>query len=71
MCFGKAADRSEKLLFHTSILVGIFFMPNSVIFIASAKFNSSTALSTFKFFYCTQVDSCSGCYCIIRFSSPF
>ena len=25
-------------------------MPNSVIFIASAKFNSSTALSTFKFF---------------------
>ena len=71
MCFGKAADRSKKLLFPYFDFGWHIFMPNSVIFIASAKFNSSTALSTFKFFYCTQVDSCSGCYCIIRFSSPF
>lgn len=41
-------------------------MPNSVILIASARFNFSSALSTFKFFYCTQVDSCSECYCISR-----
>ena len=50
MCFGKAADRSEKLL-SPYFDFGIFFMPNSVILIASARLNFSTALSPLLSFF--------------------
>lgn len=72
MCFAKQLIDQKNYYFQISILVGIFFMPNSVILIASARFNFSTALSTFEFFYYTQVDSCSGFYCVsCRFFKNF
>lgn len=49
MCFDNAADRLKN---NISILVGIFFIPNSVILIASVRFNFATDFSPLlSFFY--------------------
>lgn len=73
MCFGKAADRSEKLLFPYFDFGWHIFHAKFCDFNSIGKIQFFySSLSTFKFLYCTQIDSYSGCYCIsCRFFKNF
>lgn len=51
MCFDNAAGGFKKYCFNISILVKMFFMPNSVILIALARFNFATVLSPLLSFF--------------------